>query len=191
MPNIGTKQSHFITYSQLVKMYRSYSIADELGFPLNHCITLRLGNAMDAGLAFRDYTTEWLTYNVGIAALVWSLERPGNKANNLHINIQFSLIDDPDYLSRFRAVADDWRTKLGLPVMIGDSRTLDIFRCKYPRETLAYICKGCDPAIAQRFNIQHPDKRDQGIIDRKRCGYSEAISPAKQRRISNMLEHTS
>jgi hypothetical protein len=160
---------------QIENLFEADHFAQCLGLPLNTFVSVSWQNthqgSQDIPERFQRATKamgEWLRRRDCPPTWIFVHENPGNSQPNCHL-----LVHVPSgYLSLFKAIAPEWFGALECGVHIR-TRNGPSDRC------LSYMVKGTDYITAHRYGAK---ARNQGIVDFKRCGWTQNLGLAARRR---------
>lgn len=130
---------------------------------------------------------EWVKSRGGVFAAIWVREVGPVVGEHVHILLHIPADLERDFFVKMRG----WRRIFGSRRGTGLVKTMKIRYLHGDRfdqrnseqnlqAVLNYMLKGCDQ-ISQRENPQLP-QRDCGVIEGKRCGYTQNLGPAERSR---------
>ncbi len=164
---------------QIEGIFEADYFARSIGLPLNTFVTVSWQNTRqgseDIQERFQRATKamgQWMRRKDYPATWVFVHENPGNSWPNCHL-----LVHVPSgQLGSFKAIAPKWFDALEGGVHIR-TRNGPTDRC------LSYMVKGTDYITAHRYGAK---ARNQGLIDFKRCGWTQNLGAAAHESNSNL-----
>lgn len=180
-----------ITLRQASNMMAAVAFARQIGTPLNahatiHWAGTKAGDDPDGRLLakVREGFDKWLRrqgIHNGLSA-IWVRERlSGGSAEVVHCHMLFHLAH-PFLQGRRRIQVE--RALERLIDRHGEANYLDCtLKLTFPRNPNGvYLLKGGGPDVWRKFGVPRCWRKPQGLIDGKRCGTTENIGPAAQKR---------
>jgi hypothetical protein len=180
----SSRHSRHINRKPASNLYHAIRIADVLGTPLNHLVTVnfdktecRQENASSTWqrLLARHFAP-WtrrppkdVTVPVEEPAYVWVLENAGGLALHWLVHVPNQRFSD------FSAKLENWLTTVGATPT--DTGAIDIRNAKNPRGAGYYLLKGVNPAYAGGFGVM---PIPQGNVIGKRSGFSRSLGPSRK-----------
>jgi hypothetical protein len=195
MSKTNVRESTFISQKKTHQIYKAFDFAERIGTPLNYYVVLHLQDTVEqaSGTAFRKILSkfrDWhwnkyriLRYNYSPPlSYVYTHENPNN---NPHVNWVVHIPEGWEI--EFQEKLIGWVTKVqGKPNSVQlQCKPVDMTNYK---SLASYIVKGCDPEHAERFFLDtkewYHEKAYQGVIYGQRAGFSRALGPTAQKKLS-------
>jgi hypothetical protein len=185
--NNGLRETWVIDDDAIPNLIAAANYAYWSMYPLNRFLSV---NCTKGGLDHSDVhkfitkfnkdISDWLRYKSAPWHAIWILENPPPGDLNFHLLFH---VPERDY-KKFRRKHRDWLKRSGLKLLpnVSHLQTLessepDDLSMNYIRglnRTLKYMFKGCSPEICEALEVE---RKDQGFIRGKRCGFSQALGP--------------
>jgi len=185
--NTGLKETWAINDHAIPNLIGAAAFAYWSKYPLNRFLSV---NCKQGGInhsdvhefiaSFTKYISDWLRPRSVPWHAIWFLENPPPGDLNFHLLFHVPETDYKNFLRKYPG----WLKASGLKILpkvrhlqkIQGSEPDDL-SMNYIRgldQTLKYMFKGCSPETCEALEIE---RKDQGFIRGKRCGFSQALGP--------------